>query len=85
LPKALPTTKNAVGPFVTEIEFRKYLLAKYPKETDFCEWKEFKSLKGNVTGAAGHDIASYVSAIANVNGGHIVVGVEDGTLNIIGI
>lgn len=70
---------------MTEEELKIYILANYRKENDYCEWKEFKNLKGNITGSAGNDVATYVSAIANVNGGHIVVGVIDGSLDIVGI
>ncbi|MBN2636346.1 MAG: ATP-binding protein [Prolixibacteraceae bacterium] len=36
-------------------------------------------------GHEGDDIISNVSAIANMEGGHLVIGVEDNTLNITGI
>ncbi len=68
-----------------ELALRNFLLATYPKEDEACEWKEFKNLKHAATGSAGNDIASYVSAIANMNGGHLVIGVEDATLKIVGI
>jgi predicted HTH transcriptional regulator len=70
---------------VTETQLQAYIRARYPKETGYCEWKEFKSLRHAVTGRKGEDIASYVSAIANMEGGHLVVGVEDGSLRIVGI
>ena len=68
-----------------EKELKTYVQENYPRENESCEWKGFTNLKGKVTGDKGDDIASYISAIANVNGGHLVVGVEDKTLNIIGI
>ena len=55
------------------------------RENSACEWIEFKSLKVAVSGRTGEDIISYVSGIANVNGGHLVIGIEDGTFNIVGI
>jgi ATP-dependent DNA helicase RecG len=70
---------------MTETELQKYLLTHYPIESTSCEWKEFKNLKHFVKGHEGEDIISYVSAIANMEGGHLVIGVEDGTLNITGI
>lgn len=68
-----------------EQALQQFLLDKYPKENAACEWKEFKNLKNAVTGDKGKDIASYVSAIANMAGGHLVMGVEDATLRIVGI
>jgi ATP-dependent DNA helicase RecG len=68
-----------------EATLQQYLLERYPKEDAACEWKEFKALKHAVTGAKGADIASYVSAISNMEGGHLVVGGEDGSLKIVGI
>lgn len=67
------------------IELQVYLKAHYPKENESCEWKEFKNLRHSISGAKGEDLATYVSAIANMNGGHIVIGVKDGTLDIVGI
>ena len=64
---------------------REYLLATYPAENEACEWKEFKFLKHAVSGAKADDIISYVSALANVNGGQLVIGVKDTTLDIVGI
>jgi ATP-dependent DNA helicase RecG len=68
-----------------EADLHQYLLARFPKETGACEWKQFKRLRHAVTGAKGDDIASYVSGIANQEGGHLVIGVEDATLRIVGI
>jgi len=70
---------------VNATELQTYLKAHYPKENEACEWKEFKNLKHSISGAKGEDLATYVSAIANMNGGHIVIGVKDGTLDIVGI
>lgn len=70
---------------MTERELHIYLNQKFPQENEKCEWKEFKNLKHTVSGHDGDDIISYVSAIANMKGGHLVIGVQDKTLNIIGI
>mgnify|MGYP003339230768 FL=1 len=69
---------------MTEKELQQYLRTNYPKENNGCEWKEFKSLKNSFYGKPGEDVVSYVSAISNMNGGHLVIGVEDKTLNIVG-
>lgn len=70
---------------MTETELKKYLQDRYPQENEACEWKQFTHLKHAVSGKEGEDIVSYISAIANMNGGHLVIGVKDKTLNIIGI
>jgi len=70
---------------MTEKELKQYLQTHYPKETTSCEWKEFKNLKHFVKGHEGDDIISYVSAIANMEGGHLVIGVLDETLDIVGV
>ncbi len=68
-----------------EQELHMFLKNNFPQENEKCEWKEFKNLKHCVSGSAGDDIISYVSAIANMKGGHLVIGAKDKTLNIIGI
>lgn len=70
---------------MTEKELQNYLIINFPIENEKCEWKEFKSLKNSVAGKEGDDIVSYISAIANMQGGHLVIGVKDETLEIIGI
>jgi ATP-dependent DNA helicase RecG len=70
---------------MTALELQNYLKAHYPKENEACEWKEFKNLKHSISGAKGEDLATYISAIANMNGGHIIIGVKDSTLDIVGI
>jgi ATP-dependent DNA helicase RecG len=70
---------------MTENELQDYLKTKYPIENEKCEWKEFKSLKNSVAGDAGKDIISYISAIANMQGGNLVIGIQDKTLSIVGI
>lgn len=70
---------------MTENELRRYLQKLCPKENESCEWKEFKHLKHAVSGKKGDDIISYVSALANMEGGIFIIGVKDGTLDIVGI
>ena len=67
-----------------ESELQQYLLRNYPQENACCEWKEFKNLKNSFCGDEKDDVISYVSAIANMEGGHLVIGVHDKTLEIVG-
>lgn len=69
---------------MTERQLQEYLQLHFPKENDKCEWKEFKNLKNFFSGKEGQDVVSYVCAISNMDGGHLVIGVEDQTLNIVG-
>ena len=69
---------------MTEFELQQYLLREYPQENARCEWKEFKNLKNSFCGDERKDVISYVSAIANMEGGYLVVGVHDKTLEIVG-
>ena len=43
-----------------------------------------KNLKNSFAGDEKNDVVSYVSAIANMEGGHLVIGVQDQTLEIVG-
>ncbi len=70
---------------MTEAEIKKYLISHYPVENEACEWKEFKQLKHAVSGQKGDDVISYVSALANMEGGHLILGVQDSSLNLVGI
>src|SRR6187402_1559886 len=70
---------------MTEKDLQVYLKTNYPIENEKCEWKEFKSLKSAVSGRAGDDIISYVSAIANMQGGNLVIGIQDKMHSVIGI
>ena len=70
---------------MTDKELQNYLINNFPIENEKCEWKEFKSLKNSVAGKEGDDIVSYISAIANMQGGHLVIGVKDETLEIVGV
>ncbi|TDV46780.1 ATP-dependent DNA helicase RecG [Pseudomonas helmanticensis] len=70
---------------MNEAAVQLYLREHFPKENAACEWKEFKNLTHAVSGRKGEDIASYLSAIANMKGGHLIIGVEDASLRIVGI
>ena len=69
---------------MNEQELKQYLKEHYPEENSYCEWKEFKSFKNSLCGSSKDDVISYASAIANMEGGHLVIGVKDGNLDIIG-
>ncbi len=68
-----------------ETELKAYLQKHFPRENESCEWKSFSILTHSVSAHKGEDVISYVAAIANMEGGHLVIGVEDETLNIKGI
>ena len=76
----IPETERSM----TELELQQYLLREYPQENARCEWKEFKNLKNSFCGDEKDDVISYVSAIANMEGGFLVIGVHDKTLEIVG-
>lgn len=65
-------------------DLQQYLQREYPQENARCEWKEFKNLKNSFCGNEKDDVISYVSAIANMEGGDLVIGVHDKTLEIVG-
>lgn len=69
---------------MTEQELQQYIRQRYPEENARCEWKEMKNLKNSFNGKEGNDVLSYVSAIANMEGGELVIGVKDKTLDIVG-
>jgi ATP-dependent DNA helicase RecG len=70
---------------MTAQELQALLKARFPKEDERHEWKEWASLKHNVSGRKGEDLVSYVSALANMEGGCIIIGVQDKTLAVTGI
>ena len=70
---------------MTARELQAWLRAGFPKENERYEWKEWRSLKSNISGRKGEDLVSYVSALANMDGGCIVIGVQDRTLAVTGI
>ena len=69
---------------MTSKELQQYLLREFPQENACCEWKEMKNLKNSFAGDEKDDLISYVSAIAIMEGGHLVIGVQDKTLEIVG-
>lgn len=69
---------------MTEIELQKHLQERFPCENEACDWKEFKNLKNLFNGKEGDDVVSYVTAISSMNGGHLVIGVKDHSLDIVG-
>ena len=69
---------------MTSKELQQYLLREFPQENARCEWKEMKNLKNSFAGDEKDDVISYVSSIANMEGGHLVIGVQDKTLEIVG-
>ena len=69
---------------MTEKELQTYLLKRFPKEDTGCDWKEMKNLKNSFANDPHKDVVSYLSGIANMEGGHLVIGVKDGTLDIVG-
>ena len=70
---------------MTAKELQAWLKTRFPKEDERHEWKEWRSLKSNVSGRKGEDLVSYVSALSNMEGGCIVIGVQDKTLAVTGI
>ena len=70
---------------MTARELQAWLRARFPEEDERHEWKEWRSLKQNISGRKGEDLASYISALANMDGGCIVIGVQDRTLAVTGI
>ena len=69
---------------MTERELQIYLQERCPCENECCDWKEMKSLKNCFNGKEGDDVISYVAAISSMNGGHLVIGVKDHSLDIVG-
>jgi ATP-dependent DNA helicase RecG len=61
---------------MTERQLQEYLIQHFPRENERCEWKAFTNLKNCVSDAAGDDIISYTSAISNMQGGCLVIGIE---------
>lgn len=70
---------------MTATELQAFIKAQFPKENECFEWKEWRSLKSNISGRKGDDLVSYVSALSNMDGGCIVIGVQDKTLAVTGI
>mgnify|MGYP002621175554 FL=1 len=70
---------------MTELEIKEYICIRFPQENESCEWKEYKNLQNSLCGHEADDVVSYVSAISNMNGGSLIIGVKDLTLDVIGI
>ena len=70
---------------MTATELQAMLRERYGKENEAVEWKAASSLKSFVSGRVGEHLISYISAFANMDGGCVVLGVEDKTLAIKGI
>ena len=70
---------------MTKQEISEYIRIQYPRENEGCDWKEYKNLKNSLCGHEGDDVVSYVSAISNMNGGAIVIGIKDKTFDVVGI
>lgn len=70
---------------MTAAQLQLWLKQHYPVENERHEWKSWSNLKHAVSGGPGHDLVSYVSALANMEGGCIVIGVKDKTLDLTGI
>jgi ATP-dependent DNA helicase RecG len=70
---------------MTAAELQAWLQANFPKENERHEWKGWVNLRYNISAAAGDDLISYASALSNMEGGVVVIGVEDQTLRITGI
>jgi len=70
---------------MTAHELQAWLRSQFPKEDERNEWKGWRSLKHHVSGQQGDDVVSYVAGISNMEGGALVLGVEDKTLKVTGI
>ncbi|HSW05460.1 ATP-binding protein [Aquabacterium sp.] len=70
---------------MTAAELQRLLRERYPVENERHEWKGWRGLKHNVSGAKGEDLLCYVSALANMDGGCVLIGVEDGSLAPVGL
>lgn len=70
---------------MTEQELKEYIQTYFPRENEKCDWKDWPNLKHAVGAKEKDDIISYVSAFANMNGGSLVLGIEDKTFNVLGI
>ncbi|MEK9157345.1 MAG: RNA-binding domain-containing protein [Patescibacteria group bacterium] len=62
---------------MTETELSSYLKNQYPKEDESVDWKNWSRLTQNISGREGEDAISYISAISNMSGGFLIIGVDD--------
>ncbi len=65
-----------------EKDLKEYIKLQFPKENKNIEHKEFSSLKQNISWREKEDVISYISWLSNVEGGFLIVWVEDETLDI---
>jgi len=70
---------------MTASELQSWLRERFPVENERHEWKAWRSLKSNVSGRKEEYLVSYVSALANMDGGCVVIGAQDKTLAVMGI
>ncbi len=70
---------------MTAKELQTWLKERYPVENERHEWKGWQNLRKHVSASAGDDVLSYASALSNMEGGTLVIGVEDKTLRVGGI
>lgn len=70
---------------MTEKELKQYIKNNFPIENEGCDWKGYNNLKHVVKGHEGDDIISYLSAISNMEGGYLIIGIHDQTFEIVGI
>lgn len=70
---------------MTEKELKQYIKNNFPIENEGCDWKRYNNLKHVVKGHEGDDIISYLSAISNMEGGYLIIGIHDQTFEIVGI
>ena len=69
---------------MTEKQLQNYLKTNFSQESESVEWKAWTG-NFNIDGKSKDDLGSYVSALANENGGFLIIGVENKTLEILGI
>lgn len=62
---------------MNEMELQLFFRGRFVKEDEAVDWKDWQSLKHNVTGREGDDAVSYVSGISNMEGGHLLIGVDN--------
>lgn len=73
---------------MTEQILQNFIRSSFPSEGEAYEWKaynEISDFRHVVSGREGEDIVSYISAISNMNGGAMVLGVEDGSARVLGV
>jgi len=70
---------------MTAKDLQAFIRARFPQEDERVEWKEWASRKSSISGRKGEDLVSYVSALANMDGGCVVIGVKDKSLAVTGI